>query len=63
MQLTYGKLYNWYAVNDPRGLAPAGWHVASDAEWTELTNCLGGESEAGGKMKAVRICPTSWRGT
>ena len=50
---TYGKLYNWYAVNDPRGLAPAGWHVPSEAEWTELTNCLGGETVAGGKMKAV----------
>jgi len=51
---TYGKLYNWYAVNDPRGLAPAGWHVASEAEWDiELTGCLGGPSEAGGKMKAV----------
>ena len=50
---TYGKLYNWYAVNDPRGLAPAGWHVPSDAEWTELINCLGGEDVAGGKMKAV----------
>jgi len=49
----YGKLYNWYAVDDPRGLAPAGWHVASDAEWTELTNCLGGEALAGGKMKQL----------
>ena len=35
---TYGKLYNWYAVNDPRGLAPKGYHVPRDAEWTVLTN-------------------------
>ncbi len=34
----YGKLYNWYAVDDPRGLCPEGWHVPSDAEWTELVN-------------------------
>lgn len=34
--MTYGKLYNWYAVNDPRGLAPEGWHIPSDAEWAEL---------------------------
>ena len=47
----YGKLYNWYAVNDPRGLAPSGWHVPSDAEWTTLTNCLGGATIAGGKLK------------
>lgn len=47
----YGKLYNWYAVNDPRGLAPAGWHVPSDAEWATLTTFLGGEAVAGGKMK------------
>jgi len=47
----YGKLYNWYAVNDPRGLAPAGWHVPSDAEWITLTNCLGGAATAGGKLK------------
>ena len=50
----YGKLYNWYAVNDKRGLAPAGWHVPSDAEWTVLTTYLGGESVAGSKMKSVR---------
>ena len=47
----YGKLYNWYAVNDPRGLAPQGWHIPSDAEWTTLGNTLGGELVAGGKMK------------
>ena len=47
----YGKLYNWYAVNDPRGLAPTGWHVPTDAEWTTLTTFLGGEAVAGGKMK------------
>jgi uncharacterized protein (TIGR02145 family) len=49
----YGKLYNWYAVADPRGLCPTGWHVPSDAEWTTLENFLGGRSVAGGKMKAV----------
>ena len=47
----YGKLYNWYAVNDPRGLAPAGWHIPNDAEWTTIVNCLGGLSNAGGPMK------------
>jgi uncharacterized protein (TIGR02145 family) len=48
---SYGKLYNWYAVNDPRGLAPTGWHVASDAEWDTLITFLGNHSIAGGKMK------------
>lgn len=47
----FGKLYNWYAVNDPRGLAPEGWHVPSFDEWETLINCLGGEFVAGGKMK------------
>ncbi len=50
---TYGKLYNWYAVADPRGLCPAGWHVPSDAEWTTLENYLGGASVAGGKLKST----------
>src|SRR5688500_3606271 len=31
----YGRLYNWHAINDPRGLAPEGWHVATDAEWRQ----------------------------
>ena len=48
----YGKLYNWYAVNDSRGLAPDGYHIPSDAEWTKLTDFLGGEAVAGTKMKS-----------
>jgi uncharacterized protein (TIGR02145 family) len=58
---TYGKLYNWYAVNDPRGLAPAGWHIPTDAEWTTLENSLGGSSVAGGKMKEPGTA--HWAGT
>ncbi len=50
---TYGLLYNWFAAVDPRGLCPTGWHVPTDAEWTELTDLLGGQSDAGGKMKTT----------
>jgi uncharacterized protein (TIGR02145 family) len=49
----YGKLYNWFTCVDARGLCPVGWHVPSDAEWTVLTDFLGGESVAGGKMKST----------
>jgi uncharacterized protein (TIGR02145 family) len=49
----YGKLYNWYTCVDARQLCPTGWHVPTDAEWTVLTNYLGGESIAGGKMKTT----------
>lgn len=38
---TYGCLYNWYAVNDSRNIAPAGWHIPSDAEWKQLGMALG----------------------
>ena len=48
----YGRLYNWQAVTDSRNLAPVGWHVPSDAEWTILTDFLGGEMAAGVKMKS-----------
>jgi uncharacterized protein (TIGR02145 family) len=47
----YGKLYNWFAINDPRGLAPEGWHVPTDDEWRQVTLFLGGEDAAGTKMK------------
>ena len=48
----YGKLYNWYAVNDPRGLAAKGYHVPTVLEWTTLIEYLGGKDVAGGKMKS-----------
>ena len=48
---TYGFLYNWYAVDDSRIIAPDGWHVPTDDEWTTLTDYLGGTSVSGGKMK------------
>jgi uncharacterized protein (TIGR02145 family) len=47
---TYGALYNWYTV-ETGNLCPTGWHVPSDAEWTTLTDYLGGEAIAGGKLK------------
>jgi uncharacterized protein (TIGR02145 family) len=53
----YGKLYNWYAGTDPRGLAPKGWHVASDQEWTKVINSLGG-----GLSAALRIRMTGLSG-
>jgi len=56
---TYGSLYNWYAVNDSRSIAPAGWHVPSDAEWQKLVDYLGGASVAGGKMKETGT--THWK--
>jgi uncharacterized protein (TIGR02145 family) len=49
----YGNLYNWYTVNDSRNLCPTGWHVPSDTEWSVLTDYLGGETIAGGKMKSL----------
>ena len=49
----YGKLYNWYACSDTRQLCPLGWHVPTDYEWTVLTDYLGGEGVAGGKMKTT----------
>ncbi len=55
----YGKLYNWYAVNDSRGLAPSGYHVPTDQEWIILTRFLG--SDAGTKMKSMPNIETKIR--
>lgn len=52
----YGKLYNWYAVNDPRGLAPEGWHIPSDKEWNELTDYLEGIT----KENKLDTIPKNW---
>lgn len=49
----YGKLYNWYAVNDARGLAPKEYHVSTKAEWDSLISYLGGDGIAGKKLKST----------
>jgi len=49
----YGKLYNWYAVADPRGLAPAGWRIPDNDDWTELADRFGGLRKAGRMLKAT----------
>jgi len=54
----YGRLYNWYAVNDPRGLAPEGWHLPRDDDFGILSSYLGGDSlenDVGGKLKEEGI--------
>lgn len=56
---SYGMLYNWYAVNDSRGLAPEGWHIPSDEEWQALVDGLGGIENAGGELKAID--PQRWQ--
>jgi uncharacterized protein (TIGR02145 family) len=50
---TYGHLYNWYAVNNPAGISPTGWHIPTDSEWSVLATYLGGDSLAGGVMKST----------
>jgi uncharacterized protein (TIGR02145 family) len=52
-----GKLYNYWAVSDPRGLAPRGWHIASDSEWAVLVKYVGGERQAGDRLKSS----TGWK--
>ena len=60
---TYGRLYNWYAVDDLRGLCPSGWHVPTDDEWTVLIDELGGSSGAGAALKSSPSDSPSWDGT
>ena len=49
----FGKLYNWFAVTDNRKLAPVGWEIASDLDFIELSNFLGGDELAGMKLKSA----------
>jgi uncharacterized protein (TIGR02145 family) len=53
----FGRLYNWYAVNDPRGLAPFGWHIPTDDEWGTLIYALGGSDKPGPLMRST----TGWK--
>ena len=53
----YGKLYNWYAVNDPRGLAPEGWRIPSDKDWEHLAGTFGGKLFAASSLKAASVWP------
>jgi uncharacterized protein (TIGR02145 family) len=53
----YGHLYNWYAVNDSRNIAPLGWHVPTITEWTTLITYLGGGSLAGVKLTELGFSP------
>ncbi|MES2679332.1 MAG: fibrobacter succinogenes major paralogous domain-containing protein [Bacteroidota bacterium] len=55
---TYGALYNWYSVNDSRKLAPAGWHIATQADWEDMLITLGGINVAGPKMRITT--PQYW---
>lgn len=54
----YGKLYNWYAINDSRVLAPEGWHIPSVDDWNSMGKYLGGNEMASAKMRSN----TGWDG-
>lgn len=56
---TYGRLYNWFAATDVRVIAPIGWHIPTDEEWRTLSNYLGGDDVAGGKLKEAGT--THWQ--
>jgi uncharacterized protein (TIGR02145 family) len=64
----FGKLYNWYAVNDPRNVCPTGWHVPTDEDWMDLEEAMGvpvpdldnngmrgAAANAGGQLKATAL--------
>jgi uncharacterized protein (TIGR02145 family) len=56
----YGKLYNWYAVNDKRNIAPTGWHVATDAEWTTLTDYVAAHYGTSNSTAKALAATTDW---
>jgi uncharacterized protein (TIGR02145 family) len=49
----YGRIYNWFVVDDGRGVCPVGWHVPSNTEWVDLKDRFGGASVAGGAIKST----------
>jgi len=57
---TFGKLYNWYAVNDTRKLAPTGWHIPTEAEWTKLENFVGANLGISGSIAKALASKTEW---
>ena len=59
----YGRLYNWYAVDDERGLCPMGWHVPTQSEWQSLISGQGGSSSAGEALKSTYGWSYSGQGT
>lgn len=61
--IAYGRLYNWYAVSDPRGVCPNGWHVPTDVEFSDLVNFLGGSLVAALPMKSAPLDEPAWDGT
>jgi len=50
----YGRLYNWYAVDDARGLCPSGWHVPTDEEWTDLEDFISAQGLSGTEGTALK---------
>lgn len=59
----YGLLYNWFAINDKRGIAPLGYHIPSREEWLNLVKFLGGEKIAGEKLKSKKGWAEKGNGT
>jgi uncharacterized protein (TIGR02145 family) len=56
---TYGRFYTYYAITDPRGVCPSGWHIPTDPEWENMKTFLGGDIVAGGKIKETGT--THWQ--
>jgi len=59
----YGKLYNWYAAHDERGLCPGGWHVATETDWNMLIEYFGAKNQIGKKLKAASGWPENGNGS
>jgi uncharacterized protein (TIGR02145 family) len=58
--IIYGKLYNWYSVDDSRNIAPTGWHVPTDAEWATLENFVAANLGASGSLAKALASTTAW---